>query len=112
MHPDIDEDPDAFDESDRWSVGARWSDEHRVPRASVSVMTSLRDLLGKAVEEGTVPGAAALVARGEELEIAHAGNIEADAIVRVASITKPITAAAVMLLVDEGLVALDDPIAR
>jgi CubicO group peptidase (beta-lactamase class C family) len=112
MHKDIDEDPDAFDESDRWSVGARWSDEHRVPRASVSVMTSLRDLLEKAVEEGTVPGAAALVARGEELEIAHAGNIEADAIVRVASITKPITAAAVMLLVDEGLVALDDPIAR
>ena len=31
---------------------------------------------------------------------------------RVASITKPITAAAVMILVDEGRLALDDPIAR
>ena len=35
-----------------------------------------------------------------------------DSIVRIASITKPITAAAVMLLVDDGRVALDDPIAR
>ena len=31
---------------------------------------------------------------------------------RIASITKPITAAAVMLLADERLVSLDDPIAR
>ena len=35
-----------------------------------------------------------------------------DSIFRIASITKPITAAAVMLLVDDGVVALDDPIAR
>src|SRR5262249_32959822 len=31
---------------------------------------------------------------------------------RVASITKPITAAAVMMLVDDGRVALDDPVGR
>ena len=40
------------------------------------------------------------------------GEVEPDSIFRIASITKPITAAAVMLLVDEGLVSLDDPIAR
>ena len=74
-------------------------------------MTSLQDLLDTAVASGTVPGAAALVARGDEVEVGSAGEVEADSIVRIASITKPITAAAVMLLVDEGRAALGDPIA-
>src|SRR5205814_4125703 len=72
----------------------------------------LQDLLEAAVADGAAPGAAALVARGGDAEIGSAGEVEPDSIVRIASITKPITAAAVMLLVDEGLVALDDPIAR
>jgi CubicO group peptidase (beta-lactamase class C family) len=75
-------------------------------------MTSLQDLLETAVENGTVPGAAALVARGEGVEVSAAGDVEPESIFRIASITKPITAAAVMLLVDDGFVALDDPIAR
>src|SRR2546423_1366962 len=74
-------------------------------------MTSLRDLLETAVEGGTVPGAAALVAHGEDVEIAGAGEVGPESIVRIASVTKPITAAAVMLLGDEGVVLLDDPIA-
>jgi CubicO group peptidase (beta-lactamase class C family) len=75
-------------------------------------MTPLQDLLDTTVASGAVPGAAALVARGEDIEIVGVGEVEPDSIVRLASITKPITAAAVMLLVDDGLVALDDPIAR
>ena len=75
-------------------------------------MTHLRDLLEAAVDDGTAPGAAALVARGEDVEIVAVGEVESDSIFRIASITKPIAAAAVMLLVDEGLVSLDDPIAR
>src|SRR6478752_5040759 len=73
---------------------------------------SLQNLLTTTVESGTVPGAAALVAHGEDVEVAGAGEVEPESIVRIASITKPITAAGVMLLVDDGLVALDDPIAR
>src|SRR5580765_5365377 len=75
-------------------------------------VSSLRDLLKTTVESGCVPGAAALVAHGEEVEVAGAGEVEPESIVRIASITKPITAAGVMLLVDDGLVELDDPIAR
>jgi CubicO group peptidase (beta-lactamase class C family) len=75
-------------------------------------MTTLQDLLTKAVESGEVPGAAALVARGDDVEIASAGELQPGSIARLASITKPIMAAAVMLLVDDGLLALDDPIAR
>jgi CubicO group peptidase (beta-lactamase class C family) len=69
-------------------------------------------MLRTTVASGTVPGAAALVARGEQVEIAGVGEVEPDSIVRIASITKPITAAALMLLVDERLVELEDPIAR
>jgi CubicO group peptidase (beta-lactamase class C family) len=72
-------------------------------------MSSLRDLLEF---EDDLPGAAALVARGEEVEIASVGDLAPGSIVRVASLTKPITAAAVMLLVDDGALALADPIAR
>src|SRR5438309_632973 len=69
---------------------------------------SLQNLL----EQASVPGAAALVERGGEVEIASAGELEPDSIARIASMTKPITAAGVMLLVDEGVVSLDDPIAQ
>jgi CubicO group peptidase (beta-lactamase class C family) len=75
-------------------------------------MSHLQDLLETTVERGVVPGAAALVARCEEIETCSAGEIEPDSVVRIASITKPITAAALMLLVDDGLVGLDDPVAR
>ncbi len=75
-------------------------------------MAALQELLETAVGDGTVPGAAALVARGDETEVAGAGEIRPESIVRLASATKPITAAAVMLLVEEGLLALDEPIAR
>ncbi len=79
---------------------------------SLFPMTKLQSLLETAFEAGAVPGAAALVARGEDVEIGSVGEIDADSIVRIASITKPIAAAAVMLLVDDGRVSLDDPIAR
>jgi len=75
-------------------------------------VSNLQDFLDSAVASGSAPGAAALVARDGAVEIAAAGDIEPDSIVRIASLTKPITAAALMLLVDEGRVALDDPIAR
>jgi CubicO group peptidase (beta-lactamase class C family) len=73
-------------------------------------MTALRELVESTVERGVVPGAAALVAHGEDVEVAGAGEVEPDSIVRIASITKPITAAAVMVLLDERLVSLEAPL--
>jgi len=75
-------------------------------------VSALQDIVGSAVATDIVPGAAALVSRGDDVEVASAGDFESDSIARIASISKPITAAAVMLLVDDGLVSLDDPIAR
>jgi hypothetical protein len=58
------------------------------------LFAGIRGLLGRAVADGVAPGAAALVGRGGSLEIASAGDLEPGSIVRIASITKPITAAA------------------
>ncbi|MFI1399343.1 serine hydrolase domain-containing protein [Streptomyces sp. NPDC020681] len=84
-------------------------------------MTALHDLLEKNIGhggDGSVPGAVALVARGDRVDVQAAGTLDAegtapmarDSIFRIASITKPIIAAAVMMLVEEGRIALGEPV--
>ena len=82
-------------------------------------MPGLHDVLEIHVGHGSVPGAVGLVACGDGVEAAVVGSMAAggvsmarDSIFRFASITKPITAAAVMMLVDDGRVGLDDPVGR
>jgi CubicO group peptidase (beta-lactamase class C family) len=83
-------------------------------------MTNLHDVLQRHVSNASMPGAVALVARGDRVDVAAVGSDDVDAgsamardsIFRIASITKPITAAAVMILVDEGRIGLDDPVAQ
>jgi CubicO group peptidase (beta-lactamase class C family) len=81
-------------------------------------MTTLSDVLQAHVGNGSAPGAVGLVARGERVEVQAVGSVDVegtapmtrDSIFRIASITKPITAAAVMMLVDEGRIALQDSV--
>jgi CubicO group peptidase (beta-lactamase class C family) len=77
--------------------------------------------IGEMVDAGTLAGAAALVWRdGQVVQSARVGlrdleaglPIERDTLFRIASMTKPITSTAALMLVDEGRLALDDPIAR
>lgn len=83
-------------------------------------MHDLNNLLTAFVDSKLMPGAVGLVARGDRTEVAAVGwqDVEGtapmrrDSIFRIASTTKPIVAAALMLLVDEGRVTLDDPVAR
>ncbi|MEU3981161.1 serine hydrolase domain-containing protein [Streptomyces sp. NPDC026672] len=82
--------------------------------------SSLRTTLRRYVDDGTVPGAVGLVARGDHVEVVTAGAMDTagsapmarDCLFRIASITKPITAAAVLALVDDGLLGPADPVAR
>ncbi len=72
------------------------------------------------VERGEVPGLVALVARGRDVHVEAIGHkafgdsepIDRDAIFRIASVTKPIAGVAAMLLVQEGAMALDEPIGQ
>ena len=83
-------------------------------------MSKLRDILETNVGTGSVPGAVGLVARDGRVEVQAVGSADVqgsapmarDSIFRIASITKPITAAAVMMLVEDGRIALDDPVRR
>jgi len=60
----------------------------------------------------TVPTAVALIARGDDVEFAAIGEATRESVFPIASVTKPIIAAAAMLLVRDGEIALDDPIAN
>src|SRR5579859_7032598 len=69
---------------------------------------------------GAVPGLVALVARGGEVHVTSAGHkalgdrapIGRDAIFRIASVTKPVTGVAAMTLVEDGAMALSDPVEK
>ncbi|MDP9259900.1 MAG: beta-lactamase family protein [Actinomycetota bacterium] len=81
-------------------------------------MTTLHELMAAHVAAGQMPGLVTLVARGDEVEVDVIGTssfgepepLTRDAIFRVASLTKPIAAAATMSLVDEGVLRLDQAI--
>lgn len=71
------------------------------------------------IADGQPPGLVALLSRGGETHVLAAGAmtmggppIARDAIFRIASMTKPITAVAAMMLVEEGKLRLDEPIDR
>jgi CubicO group peptidase (beta-lactamase class C family) len=53
-----------------------------------------------------------LVSRGDQVHVGTAGDAARDTIFRISSMTKPITAVAALTLVDEGAVALDEPVDR
>ncbi|MEV6439187.1 serine hydrolase domain-containing protein [Streptomyces anulatus] len=81
--------------------------------------TPLHELLDAHIAKGSMPGAVALVSRGGRTEVASAGTaglagsapMRRDSLFRIASITKPIVAAAAMTLVEDGLIAPADPVA-
>jgi len=73
----------------------------------------LRAMLRRAVEDGTVPGVSLLLAhRGEVIFKEAFGNMAIDQKVQMASSSKPVTGTLVMILVDQGKLALDDPIEK
>ncbi|KUG57457.1 penicillin-binding protein [Serinicoccus chungangensis] len=76
-------------------------------------MSDLTDLVRRHVREGTAPGiVAALGDAGGGLEVAAAGDLDTDAVVRIQSMTKPVVAVAALRLVARGGLGLDDPVDR
>lgn len=87
------------------------------PGGSSGLAGSLRPF----VERHELAGAVMLVASGEKLldletvgyaDVAAGKRMRADDLFWIASMSKAITAAGLMMLVDEGKVHLDDPVAR
>ena len=79
----------------------------------------LRGVMAGHVERGDLPGLVMLVSRHGEVQVDAIGRLAfegssmtRDSIFRITSMTKPVTAAAAMILVEEGRLQLDDPVDR
>src|SRR5256714_14268103 len=80
----------------------------------------LHEAMASRVAKGELPGMVTLVAQAEDVHVdaigvmAFGGDqpMRRDTIFRIASMTKPILATATMMLVEEGKLALDEPVER
>lgn len=81
----------------------------------------VHDALKTDIDKGVVPGAVALIARrGKIISLEALGYrdreanaaMKADTIFRIASMTKPFTSVATMMLAEEGKLLIADPVAR
>jgi CubicO group peptidase (beta-lactamase class C family) len=80
----------------------------------------MHEVMARYVERGEVPGIVTLVCRRDEVHADAIGMkaagasdpVRRDTIFRIASMTKPITAAAAMILVEECKLRLDEPVDR
>lgn len=105
-------------------LSAGWSPARAVAvsgKLKAKRLTAVGALLDALVSEGKVAGGSARVSVNGEAQFEHhagaadlAANraIAPDTIYRIYSMTKPVTAAAVMILVDDGKLSLSDPVTR
>ena len=85
---------------------------------SKSRLERFHDVLHGYVERNEIPGLVALVSRHDDVHvevlgkmaIGHSAPMTRDAIFRIASITKPVTAVAAMILVEDSKIRLDEPV--
>jgi CubicO group peptidase (beta-lactamase class C family) len=81
-------------------------------------LARLHDTMAAHVDAGELPGLVLLVAAGDDVQVEAIGApaftaeapLRRDAIFRIASLTKPVVAAAALTLVEEGRLRLEDPI--
>lgn len=91
------------------------------PAFSAAGLAAIDAGLQQLVDEDSRAGVVMMLARHGELEhVSAAGFADIDAQtamsastpVRIASMTKPVTATAIMMLVEDGVIALDDPVSE
>src|SRR5438477_9870424 len=83
-------------------------------------LARMHDVMSGYVERGGIPGIVMLVSRRGEVHVdaigaqatSDAQPVQRDSIFRISSMTKPITAAAAMILVEECKLRLDEPVDR
>ena len=90
-------------------------------QAQLDNARTVSEYLDSQVSETLVPGLVALVVDSDDVLYEHAAGLRnvaskedmtPDTIFRLASMTKPIAATVIMMLVDEGKLGLDEPVAR
>jgi CubicO group peptidase (beta-lactamase class C family) len=101
---------DKHEESERMSTVRRTS----------AICARVQARLDAHVAKGLAPGVVALVGQGAETDVVIVGNtamassapMRRDSIFRISSLTKPVTAAAAMMLIENGTLRLDEAVDR
>jgi CubicO group peptidase (beta-lactamase class C family) len=102
-------------------VAASCAPAAREEVAPVGVTSPLLESLERLVEDGMVVGAVGMVAQDGDVVFRGAAGyanresnevLTTDHLFRIASMTKAVTSVAVMILVEEGEVGLDDPVSQ
>ncbi len=95
------------------STRACVSAEPRDVGLSLAALERIRSGLDEKLASGEIPGAVAIVQRaGQVAWAAEVGDVTAESIFRIYSMTKPLTSVAAAALAGEGLIGLGDPIGR
>lgn len=89
-------------------------------RFSEARLGRMHGVMAGYVERGDLPGLVTLVSRGDEVHVDVVGMktrdgsdpMRRDTLFRIASLSKPVAAAAAMILVEECRLRLDDPVDR
>jgi CubicO group peptidase (beta-lactamase class C family) len=88
-------------------------------KALKATFDRLRGVMAGYVERGDLPGLVMLVSHHREVHADAIGRLAfegspmmRDSLFRITSMTKPVTAAGAMILVEDGKIALDDPVDR
>jgi methyl acetate hydrolase len=100
-------------------LDASWADA--TDASSVRATAAVTGVLARAVMRGDTPGVVGMVVNRDgvlfegaagRLDAAHDAPLRPDAIFRIASMTKPVTSVAIMMLLEQGKLALDDPVSK
>src|SRR5437870_8836738 len=92
-----------------------------LPNLSDRGISEIDSLLRQAVQNGTLPGVVAIVANKDQIlyhsafglmDVGKQKPMQKDSIFRMASMTKPVTSVAVLVLKEEGKLSLDDPVSK
>ncbi|MBO0832924.1 MAG: beta-lactamase family protein, partial [Actinobacteria bacterium] len=80
-------------------------------------LEQVRAAAARHVGPDLVPGLVALVASGDQVHVETLGTltvggppVQRDSLFRIASTTKPVTGAATLALIEEGLIGLNEPV--
>jgi len=93
----------------------------RSPSLSDNGISEIDALLQEAVRQGTVPGVVAIVTNKDRvlyhgafglMDTGKRKPMQKDSIFRIASMTKPVTSVAIMMLKEQGKLGLDDPVSK
>ncbi len=91
------------------------------PTLSAKAVSEIDALLQEAVRQGTVPGVVAIVTNKDRvlyhgafglMDTGKRKPMQKDSIFRIASMTKPVTSVAIMMLKEQGKLGLDDPVSK